>query len=352
MNLNKTEFKALDAAMQKAIVDAAIEARRVELMPSLPVIAQATGGIVMDGTWAKDATQGLSFFISQLAHTEAQVFQRQYVPMQYKALVPISSEAGEYAESVRYETYDSAGMGRRASSRPDDINTVDVTNSDKSFDIAPGDIGYHYTQQEILQSAYLKRPLQTARMIAAVDGFERHINQVALFGERDFKGLFNLAGVPTGNAPSVTPWATSTPDKILADLNAGLITVMNSSSKNDIPDTILMPLNQFSVINSVARSANSDTTILQFFLENNLAKSMGRKLEVKPAYGLETAGTGNTPRMMFYINNSDRIVMHLPMSLRFLAPQLRGQSVYVPGMYRYSGVECRYIKSAYYMEGI
>jgi hypothetical protein len=38
--------------------------------------------------------------------------------------------------------------------------------------------------------------------------------------------------------------------------------------------------------------------------------------------------------------------------LRFLAPQLVGLGVQVPGEYKYSGVEIRYPKSAYYMDNI
>jgi len=56
--------------------------------------------------------------------------------------------------------------------------------------------------------------------------------------------------------------------------------------------------------------------------------------------------------MMAYVKSDTRLVMHVPLALRFLAPQLVGLSVQVPGEYKYSGVEFRYPKSAYYMDGI
>ena len=43
--------------------------------------------------------------------------------------------------------------------------------------------------------------------------------------------------------------------------------------------------------------------------------------------------------------------MHLPMPLRFLAPQLVGLDVKIPGEYKYSGTIVRYVKSAYYQDG-
>lgn len=343
----------------QAVIDAAIKNyatnRAASLMPHLQSFAVAAGdsGIVPPGTWAKDAQQGLSFMISQLAYTEATVFARQYEPRQYQMLVPVSTEAGEWAENIRYETSDNAGRGRRVSGSGDDIPYVDVNKGEKVFGVAPAGIGYSYTQQEIIQSAYFKRPLSSARMVAAVEGFQYHMNDVALFGEADFMGLFNHTSIAKGNRPSGVAWATATPDQILADLNAGMLYVLNASSKNDVVDTIVLPLAMYSQIATTARSANSDMTILQYFLENNIRKAMrGDNVTVVPGYGLETAGTGSTTRAVFYVKNADRVVFHISQPLRFLAPQAVNLAIKVPGTYRYAGVEWRYQKSAYYMEAM
>jgi len=334
--------------------DAYARGRVAELGPAQTVIAQAISGLPLPpSVRTADAAQGLAFFISQLAYTEAGIYTRQYTPMQYQRFVPVSSEAGEWAENIRYQTYDGVAMGRRASSKPDDINLVDVEMADKKFDVAPGDIGYHYTQQEIIQSAYLRNPLSNARMVMAMEGFQRHMNKVALWGEgSDLYGLLKNPNVPKGNAPKGT-WATATPDEILKDLQAMLMTPFTASSNNDVPNTILLPAAQFAILSDTPRSQNSDTTILSFFKENNLYRDYtGGQINVFPAFGLETAGTGGGTRAVAYVNSQDRCIMHIPMPLKFLAPQLRGQAVYVPGMYRYSGVEVRYPKSMYYMEGI
>ncbi len=340
----------------KLAVDAAIKAyakdRQAELMPYASDFAKAVGGsAVPSGSWAKDAQQGLAFMISQLAYTEAQVFTRQYTPMQYQLLVPVSTEAGEWAESIRYETSDSAARGKRVNGSADDIPYVDVQNGEKVFGVAPAGIGYHYTQQELMQSAYFKRPLSSARMVAAVEGFNRHMNDVALNGEAEFNGLFKHANVSKGNRPSGAVWTTA--DQALADLNAGMLMVYNSSSKNDVPNQIVLPADKYSFIATTPRSANSDTTILEYFLANNLRKAtMGDNVSVVPGFGLETAGTGGITRAVFYVKSQDRLVMHIPQPLRFLAPQPVNLSIKVPGTYRYAGLEVRYLKSMYYMEGI
>lgn len=344
----KFDKTAIDAAIKKYTA-----ARDAQLRPFMGVIAQAAGGEVPAGSWAKDAAQGLSFFVSQLAHTEAGVFARQYEPMQYQLLVPVSTEAGEWADSIRYETADVTGRGKRIDGKADDIPYVDIQSSEKSLGVAPAGIGYQYSQQEIIQSAYLRKPLSSARMVAAMEGFQRHINDVALFGEGEFQGLFKHSAIPKGNRPSGKAWAVASPDEILADLNAGMLQVFNASAKNDVPNTIVLPSDQYTKIATTPRSSTSDTTILEYFLANNIRKAMrGDNVTVAPGFGLETAGTGGTTRALFYVKTQERLVMHIPQMLRFLAPQLVNLSVKVPGTYRYAGVEVRYTKSAFYMEAI
>lgn len=344
---------AMDAATIKAVHDAYAEPRKIEIATFDQVLRQAVSA-TPEFSVARDANEGMSFLISQLAHTEAGIYTKQYTPMQYERLVPISSEAGEWAETVRYQTYDSVARGRRASTKADDINLVDIQASEKTMDIAPGDIGYHFTQQELAQSAYLRRPLPQGRMEAAMDGYRRHMNDVALNGEgSDLKGLFQHPSIAKGNVVSGKAWANATPKEILGDLNAGLYQVFNSSANNDVPDTVVLPPAAYALINSTPRSDNSDMTILEYFKANNLYKDyVGGEITVLPGFGLQTAGTGKGTRALFYVNRNDRLVMHIPVPLRFLAPQLRGRGVFVPGDYRYSGVEVRYNKSAFYVEGM
>ena len=274
--------------------------------------------------------------------------------MQYEQLLPISFEAGEWADSIRYEIYDYAGRGKRTSGKGKDINLVDVAYADKSFPVAYGDIGYDYTQEELRRTAFLRRPISERKLGAAIDGYRRHMNDVGLFGETSsgFTGLFNNANVPQGNAPT-GGWGVATPDNILADINALIQTVWTNTAYNDQVTDIVIAPGAFSTISFKPRSTTSDTTILNFIKQNNIAKvQRGVDINFTPGYGLDTAGSGSTRRMVGYVKSDSRLVMHIPLPLRFLAPQLVGLSVQVPGEYKYSGVEFRYPKSAYYMDNI
>lgn len=304
----------------------------------------------------RDSQEAMAFLVSQLAHTENQVFERQYQPMQYEQLLPISFEGGEYADSIRYEIYDFAGRGKRTSGKGKDINLVDVAYADKSFNVLNGDIGYDYTQEELRRTAFLRRPINERKLAAAVEAYRRHMNEVGLFGEAssNITGLFNNANVPQGNAP-VGAWQTGpkTPAQILSDINALILNVWTGTAFNDQVTDIVMAPTPYSYISSTARSEQSDKTILQYIKENNIAKvERGLDIRFSPGFGLDTAGAGGTKRMVGYVKSDTRLVMHVPLPLRFLAPQLVGLSVQVPGEYKYSGVEFRYPKSGYYMDGL
>lgn len=325
----------------------------------------AMGVLASDGNMARlltgdavgrDAQEALAFMVSQLAYTEAQVFERQYTPMQYEQLVPITFEAGEWADSIRYEVYDYAGRGKRSSGKGRDINTVDVAYADKSFPVLNGNIGYDYTTEELRRTAFLRRPISERKMAAAIDGYRRHMNDVGLFGSTadGLTGLFNNANVPQGNAP-VGAWQTGpkTPAQILSDINSAIQNVWTNTAFNDMPTDIVMSPAAFAYIASTPRSDNSDKTILQYVKENNVAKvQQNIDINFVAGYGLDTAGSGSTRRMLVYVKSDSRLVMHIPLALRFLAPQLLGLSIQIPGEYKYSGVEWRYPKSAYYMDGI
>jgi hypothetical protein len=326
------------------------ETRRVAFDAIRPDLQRIVG----QGIGASDDSNAIAFLVSQLAYTEAQTFEKLYTPMQFEELLPIDYSAGEWVDSIRYELYDYAGQGKRTSGKGRDINLVDVAYGQKSFPVVNGDIGYDFTQEELRRTAYLRRPLPTARQQAAVEGFRRHLNSVALYGEQNLTGLFNNPYIPQGNAPTGN-WlnVNTTPAQILADINTLITNVWTNTQYNDLPTNILIAPQRYAFISSTARSSNSDKTILQYVKENNIAKvERGVDIKFQPGYGLDTGGAGSTARMIGYVKSPLRLTMHVPLSLRFLAPQPVGLAVQVPGEYKYSGVEVRYPKSAYYMDGL
>jgi len=241
----------------------------------------------------------------------------------------------------------------------DDIPMADVAWARKSFPVLPGAAGYWFMNQELRLTAYLRRPLPERRMAAAVEMFQRKLNVTMLQGDsvKNVPGLFNNANIAHAVTPSGKTWVdtTNTPLAIIGDLNFGMYTVWAASGFNAIPERVLVPANAFQAIATTPMSATfPEKTILKFFLENNLCKQkLGKDVVVSPAYDLALAAVGGTTgRAMFYRKNNQDCVGHIPMPLRFGAPQLRGNKVIVPGEFRHTGTEYRRPTNAYYMDDV
>ena len=320
------------------------------------------GGVA--GAVSQDANEAVSFLVPQLAYTEAKMYMRQYIPMLFREVLPVSSEAGEWATDVRYEKGDIVGQADFGSDMGDDMPFADVQYDQQSRSVGHIPMGYRYSFQELRETAYLRRPLNERRLAAASEMVERFLNVVAFKGhtKKGLTGLFNTADVP--QAVAVTgAWdnpATS-PATILSDLNVGLNAVYAASNYNDFVTDVGVPPAAWTVLTSRARTDYSDTTVIEFLKKNNICKATrGIDLNIYPIPGLETAGaattggavSGSNSRVVFFVKSPDRLVFHVPMALRYQAPQFKNLSVIVPGEARCGGLEVRYKKSMYYMDKV
>lgn len=341
------------------ITDAAVVQRAEQLKRSM-LSRGVADAMFADHANTNDAAEALAFLTSQLAYVEARIYEKKRVPMQYQRFVPVSTEAGEHVQSIEYETYDYVGRGKKHDGKSANIPRVDVAMNKKSLAVSLGAVGYDYSQEELRTSAFLRRPLSERRAAVAMEAFERHINAVALTGETEsnFTGLFNNALVTYGNvaagASTALAWASKTPLEILEDINTAILTVWNNTAYNEVVDTCLIAPDQFAYIATTPMSSTiPDKTILDYIKEHNLSKANhGVDVEFAAAYGLKGIGAGSTDRFMVYVKDENKVKMHLPMPIRFLAPQLEGLNVFVPGEYKYGQVHFYYPKSALYQDGI
>lgn len=345
-------------------LDDAAEARFHQIRASVNAIAPMLGLDAISGehiTGRKsttDAQEALHFVVSQLAYTEALMLEKKRTPMQYEQFVPLDFSAGEHVDSIRYEIVDGSGDAEDISSGADDIPEVDVAYADKTMTVPYAAIGYSYTDEELLRTAFLKRPLSTAKLNRAIDAYRRKLNTVALTGNanKGLTGIYNNASVSPVNRPSGATWAASvaagTPEKVLQDVNAGINAAWVASKFTVMPNMLIVPPTPYSVLLN-PRSSGSDMSLLQWIQKNNLATQNGQPFTVLPGYGLDTGNAaGNGTRAIYYNKANENLVMHVPMALRFKAPQLRGLKVFVPGSFKYSGVELRITETMYYQEGM
>jgi hypothetical protein len=169
MSQGKKIVTVLDEASCQRLDNVAVdEARWHELHDGI-VTTQAGKALMGNSVWrnAADATEGMAVMVSQLAYTEAETYAREYQDTQFKDLIPVTSEAGPDADTVRYQIYDKVGQGKRINGAAKDIPYSDVAAAQVEIGVVSGGMGYRYSQLELLQAARMIRPLPSERMVAA-----------------------------------------------------------------------------------------------------------------------------------------------------------------------------------------
>lgn len=307
---------------------------------------------------ANDAQEALAFLVSQLAYQESILLTRYFTQMQYKELLGgcISYEAGEWADTVDYDVYEPKGNARWVDSMSHDVPTADVAYTHKKIPVRNAGVGYAFSQQELIASSFLRRPLSERRMAAAIESYERFVNNVALSGDTavNFTGLLNNANVTHATNQSGKAWnGTAAPTDIVQDIGFAMNAIWSASGYNALPTTVAIASGAFEWISVNPMSTTfPNRTVLDFLKENNLSKARGVNCDFVPFHAAIGAGASAANRVVLYVKSNDTLVQHIPMPLRFLAPQLEGYMVTVPGMFRLGPVEVRRPTNVYYMDGV
>lgn len=121
-------------------------------------------------------------------------------------------------------------------------------------------------------------------------------------------GLVNdpqiIATSVAAGASASTLWAQKTPDEILADINTVITDAWAAAGydQSAVPNHILIPPSNYALIVSRKVSDQADKSIYTYLLENNMAAAKGVNLVIADCRWCEGAGTGNTNRMVAYVN--------------------------------------------------
>lgn len=321
-------------------------------MHLVKVYDNATGNsFMMDADMQfNDAGAGIAFYLSQLSVLDPKIYETKYQNIMFEEFIPVDSSDPEWVDSVTYISYDAVTMGKFIGANAKDLPSVSQKATKSTIPVFYGGIQYDWSLDELRKSVAMRMPLDVVGARMAVRGYKEHKQKIAYFGDdaRGITGLFNNANVP--ESAGTIDFSTATGQEMVDFMNDILNEVYEGTAQVHVPNVLLVPQNVWKYLTSTRMDSGTDTTVLQFFLLNNMSKSLGVNLVVKPVYQLNDYGTNSTGRFMAYELNSDNLVMKSPMPLRALAPQAQGLGVMVPCEYKFGGVEFRYPMCAYYMD--
>lgn len=289
-----------------------------------------------------DANEGV-IFARQLEYVESRAYEVKYPTLKGRELFPVDYSVPSAAETFTYRMYDHQGAFNLITNYSDDFKRVNVTGVEVTGKVHSYGAAVEYSVQDIRAAAMAGIPLQDHEVRASRRASEQKLDDIVLNGEAggNLFGIMTHPNVPNAAVPAGastdTEWTEKTSDEILADLNDIVTDMVDLTKGVEAPTDLVLPIAQYELINNRARSATSDTTILQFFLQNN--QHIQR---VHSWYKLKGAGAATTDVMIAYRNDPEVLQTVIPQEFEMFPAQPKNMAFNIPCHARFGGVRIRY----------
>lgn len=327
------------------------------------IVVQGATKLTLDGAISQAMNNGIMdadgavFFQRQLEHIKARSYDVQYAELKARQLFPVSNEGGPGVTSITYRTYDQVGAAKIIQAYADDLPRADVAGKETTIPVRSVGISYGYNLDEIQASQLTGAALDQRRANAAMRSIEQKVNDTAFFGdaESNLPGLFSNPNIPTGavvNPGAGTEWVNKTPDEILFDVNDLFADIFETTKMVERGNTLMLPPSQWSYISSTPRSANSDTTILMYLVQNSPYLN-----SVDDIIPVNECAAENNPElsadaMVAYDRSPDKLQLEIPVELEMMPVQQKNLEFVVPGRNRLAGLNIYYPLSLAIATGI
>jgi len=290
------------------------------------------------------------FLERQLEFIRPQVFEVAYADIKYPTILPVTSEAGNAAQTFTYRIMDSTGEFKLIADAADDLPRADISQVEKSINIRSFGGSFGYTVQELRAAQMANISLEQRRASAVRRAYEEKVENVAMFGEStvNLAGFFNNSTVDIIAADRWFTGSTASGNSqdMLELLNYGVSAIINASNMKEQPDTILMAYEDYNKVSTTRNSDSSDVTVLEYFLRTNPYIR-----NVEPINQLDASNSVlGTNRMVVYKRDPEKVQLHIPQPLELFPPQQRGLEFIVPAHARVGGVALYYPKSVIYVQ--
>lgn len=322
-------------------------------------LARPTGDVRWDALRRMDAenldASESFFFARQLEHIRAGLFEVQYPGLKGMMLVPVETNVNPGATEYTYRSTNYKGEAHVSSSMDSRPPSVEVEASESTTRIYSVTESYRYNIQEARSAAMTGMPLQAAKAKGARDLIARKMDEIILVGTGagplSAVGLFTQAGtetytVPNGATGSPT-FASKTPQEIADDLNAIANQIVTNSLGVEEPDTIVLPLAQYTLIHSRRMGDSANFTIAQHVLQNS---PFIKRFEWSTYLTSNAAWSG--ARMVCYKKSPDKLQAIVPVVFEQFAPQARDFDLVTACHGRTAGTVVYAPKSIAYGDGI
>lgn len=293
-----------------------------------------------------DMQAALGFVVSQRTHIETEVLRKPYPEIKYSRLIPVDTSANPFAASVTHFAQDSVGKAKFVNGKGDDVPLVNIKGSKFEQTVNMAGVGYSFSLEEIGAAQQLGTNLSSDGAEAARMAYEQFVDAVAFLGDTTIgvEGFYNMTGITTAAAGAT--FAASTPDEIATIVNTALVAIQTDTLGVEVANTIILPLKTSAQLHR--RMTDGTGTVLDYIRSANVYTSTtGQPLTIEFDYRLDSLN-----KMVVYRRDPQVVKMHMPMPLRFIAPQAVNLEIKTLGMFRFAPVNIRRPKAVRYISGV
>jgi len=271
------------------------------------------------------------FFARECEHIKARTYDIKLRELKAFSVIPVSTEAGPGVTQITFRRYTGVGFAKIIADYAKDFPRVDVYGVEDSVKVKAIGDSYGYSIKEIRQSKREGKGLDVRRAATARRAHDEMANKLALRSDSVLgtRGLIDYPGiteatVPVNSKGTSTSWMTKTDDEIMQDIDILFDAVIVSTFNREIPDTLLLPLENYRILGN-RRLSGTDTTLLAYILKN---KPWIKKIEW--LYELSGAGVGKSNRMMVGMFDEEHITFEIPQPFEQFDAQQDGMEYEIP----------------------
>jgi len=273
-----------------------------------------------------------AFFNRELAYVKSKSYDAKYAELKGLSLIPISTEAGAGVNEIVFRQYRGVGIAKVIADYAKDFPRVDVYGEEKAVKVKGIGDSYGYSIKEIRQSQRAGKNLDQRRAITARRAHDEMMNKMALKsnavdgtnGLLDYPGITEVTLRADGTGNSKT-WASKSADQIVRDINDMVNAVMEPTSAREIPDTLLLPIDQFNDIATRRIGETGEKTLMKYILENSpYIKRIDWLAELKGF------GAGTTDRALIGRFDEEHITLEIPQPFEQFEAQQEGMEFTIP----------------------
>lgn len=159
--------------------------------------------------------------------------------------------------------------------------------------------------------------------------------------------------IGTGNS---TTWKSKTADQILDDINQAITDTWIAAEYDlsGMPNHILIPPEQYTLLVSRKVSEAGNVSLLNYLLENNIAKNQGVEIEIQPSRWCIGAGVNGKDRMVVYVNEERMLYFDItvPLARIITQPSVNDMAYLTAYAGQHGEVKFAYYETARYVDGI